>query len=186
MTKKEANKIFKKLHPHRVKVTGFGDKIGYTDKRPALGGISRRWFVMFPEKTYKAIGEDRGLKDTGWYPYGGFYRPQDLKVSKTRQERLMPEGVPRYIRCYDNGGETADPYTVVFTGNYSGRNGICRFLGMSDNPFYPQGVCQHGEHNAIIDRPKWLHLGKKISFEELPADCRKVVIQDYKELWGIE
>ena len=30
----------------------------------------------------------------------------------TRAERFMPGGVPKHIRCYDNGGETADRYTI--------------------------------------------------------------------------
>ena len=28
----------------------------------------------------------------------------------TRVTRLLPGGVPRYVRCYDNGGETADHF----------------------------------------------------------------------------
>ena len=35
-------------------------------------------------------------------------------MNKTqRKENLLPQGTPRYVRCYDNGGETADRYTVV-------------------------------------------------------------------------
>ena len=33
-----------------------------------------------------------------------------------RKERLFPDGVPRYLCCYDNGGVTAERYTAVFTG----------------------------------------------------------------------
>jgi len=33
----------------------------------------------------------------------------------TRAERFMPDGVPKNIRIYDNGGITLDRYTVVFS-----------------------------------------------------------------------
>lgn len=101
-----------------------------------------------------------------------------------RKEALMPNGIPRYIRCYDNQGETLDRYTVVFTGNYR-RNtgGQFVYLGMSENPF--QGIGQHGYSNTQVDRPTYGHLGKKIQFSDLPKDCRLAVIQDYKDYWGI-
>ncbi len=91
------------------------------------------------------------------------------------------------IRCYDNGGKTFDRYTVVFTkpdhvtwGNeppiyfYS-------YIGMSSDPFHPQGFGQHGESgNCPIDKPSGKHLGRKIQFRSLPPDCQKVVLQDLK------
>jgi hypothetical protein len=103
----------------------------------------------------------------------------------TREEQFMPNGIPRKIRIYDNGGETFDRYTVVFTGNYKGRYG-CDYLEMSENPYYPQGFGQHGWDRQVIDYPKYSHLGKKIKFIDLPEDCQDCVIQDYKALWRIE
>ena len=102
-----------------------------------------------------------------------------------RMERFAPNGVPKNVRCYDNGGKTADRYTVVFTGNYAGRNGQCSYLGMSGAPFHPQGFCQHGEHTQVIDQPRYGHIGKRIKFESLPEDCRKAVMQDYKAIWRL-
>jgi len=65
---------------------------------------------------------------------------------KERTERLLPNGVPRYIRCYDNGGKTADRYTVCYTGNYRGKTkGWHDYVGMSGAPFHPQGIGQHGQ-----------------------------------------
>jgi hypothetical protein len=108
-----------------------------------------------------------------------------LKIKQQdRLYRLMPSGVPRYVRCYDNGGETADRYTVVYTGRYRGRGG-CFYLGMNAAPFHPQGIGQHGESDRPIDRPSYGHLGKRIAFEELPPDCQKAVLQDYRELWDL-
>lgn len=111
---------------------------------------------------------------------------------KSRKDRLIPNGVPRYIRCYDNGGPDAkdgsiDRYTVVYTGNYKkNERGGCFYVGMNCAPFHPQGVGQHGEANHIIDRPSYGHLGKKIAFKDLPEDCQSLVISDYKGLWNLE
>lgn len=103
---------------------------------------------------------------------------------KERRERLCPNGIPRWIRVYDNGGETFDRYTVVFTGNYKGRDG-CHYLGMSENPTHPQGFGQHGWSQEIIDRPTYGHLGKKVKFEDLPEKCQKVILNDYNDIWDL-
>jgi len=102
----------------------------------------------------------------------------------TREERFMPNEVPKYIRVYDNGGKSFDRYTVVFTGRYKYRNG-CDYLGMSEHPFHPQGFGQHEWSQDIIDRPTYGHLGKKIKFQALPPDCQKVVVDDYKAIWDL-
>ena len=103
----------------------------------------------------------------------------------TREEKFMPNGIPRKIHIYDNGGRSFDRYTVVFTGNYKDRNGYCDYLGMSENPYHPQGFGQHGGSDTIIDYPSYKHLGKKITFDKLPKDCQRAVIDDYKDIWGI-
>lgn len=107
---------------------------------------------------------------------------------QSRTDRLMPAGVPRYVRCYDSGvGVYADRYTVVFTGRYQHRtNGGYMYLGMSAVPFHPQGIGQHGDSsNGPIDRPQFSHLGKRISFIDLPEDCRKCALQTYKAIWEL-
>lgn len=112
----------------------------------------------------------------------------------------MPGGIPRYIRIYDNGGETFDRYTCLFTG----RAGTYRtpdgerwgqYRGMSADPCHPQGFGQWGEikggHN---DTDRWgypptlgrsCHLGKRIPFAELPEPCQRLVVSDYMDLWSI-
>lgn len=118
---------------------------------------------------------------------------------RNRYARLMSNGEPKMIRCYDNGGPdkvrtlkdgtkssgTLDRYTVVFTGRYTHKtNGAFWYVAMNAGPFHPQGFYQHGESNhQPIDRPTYGHLGKKIRFEDLPEDCQKAVIQDYLYLW---
>lgn len=95
---------------------------------------------------------------------------------------IKDDGTPRYVRVYDNGGETCDRYTVVFTG----RRGLGgrMYLGMSEKPYHPQGFCQHGESNTPLDRPRYAFLGKRIKFSDLPQDCQCVALDTYKELWN--
>jgi hypothetical protein len=76
------------------------------------------------------------------------------------------------IRCYDNAGKTADRYTVVYMAIPERTPNTFLSVGMSAEPFHPQGIGQHGA--AMPGR----HLGKRIRFEDLPADCQKVVMQD--------
>ncbi len=108
--------------------------------------------------------------------------------TKRQQERLasiFPNGVPKKIRCYDNGGKTADRYTVVFTGNYRANTGRQQwYLGLSGAPFHPQGICQHGESDNSIDTPSYAHLGKKVKYETLPEDVKKAIIETYLYLWS--
>ena len=65
-------------------------------------------------------------------------------------------------KIYDNGGETFDRYSVIFT------NGC--FLGMSHNPRSPQGFSQWSDENGYVDGP---HLGEEIDFDELPEEVQE-------------
>ncbi len=124
-------------------------------------------------------------------------------MTSKRTEKLMPNGTPKWIRIYDNEGRSCDRYTVVFSGSYNNigkkareqKNNYHPYVGMSESPFHPQGFCQHGEEPYLIDamNGKWPpsigkknHLGTRIAFSDLPQDCKKVVLNDYKELWGIK
>jgi hypothetical protein len=115
------------------------------------------------------------------------------KRTAQRVKSLLPNGAPKCVRCYDNGGTTADRYTVVYTGNYRG-NGNFQYVGMSALPFHPQGFGQHGEHTQQIDVNQWGYapamgrtnrLGKRIPFCELPPDCQTLVLSDYRSIWSL-
>lgn len=98
-------------------------------------------------------------------------------------EKSIPlkDGNPRYIRCYDNGGETFDRYTVVYTKKRISKRDGFLYIGMSKNPFHPQGFGQHGE----TDVPRFnVNVGRPIKFNDLPEDCQKAVWQDYKDIWS--
>lgn len=115
---------------------------------------------------------------------------------------LLPNGKPKCIRCYDNGGVDAkggsiDRYTVVFTGNYRKKTGgEFVYLGMNAAPFHPQGVGMHGSSQQQIDvvNGSWggpaigrsCHLGKRIAFDDLPPDCQRLVMSDYNDLWDLD
>lgn len=105
-----------------------------------------------------------------------------------RKESLMPNGIPRYVRVYDYGDTSADRYTVVFTGRYrkNKRRDQFVYIGMSESPFHPQGIGQHGASDTLIDKPGYSHLGKRITFETLPKDCQLCALNTYRSIWGLE
>jgi hypothetical protein len=120
----------------------------------------------FVSKTYK-ISEHKNLS----------------KKWQDRLSRFTIDGkIPKHINLYDNGGESADRYTCCFKNL---KLGFFPYLGMSSNPFHPQGVGLHNEHTQRIDYPKYAHLGKKISWNDLPNDVKCCIWQDYCDYWNI-
>ena len=112
------------------------------------------------------------------------------RSKQARREALLPGGAPRYVRCYDNGGKTVDRFTVVFTGNYRRSTGgrlptVCHYVTANSAPFNPQGFYQHGENTSPIDYPTHSHLGRKVSFTDLPNDLQRAVIEDYRAIWNL-
>lgn len=75
------------------------------------------------------------------------------------------------IRCYDDG-KSADRYTVVYMDEPEHKPGTFAARGMDERPFHPQGIGMYC--TAMPGR----HLGRRIKFEELPADCQQLVRQD--------
>jgi len=70
---------------------------------------------------------------------------------------------------YDNGGKTADRYTIVFSDRSA--------LALSDNPEHPQGVSQIEPGPVKLGK----HLGKSILFKDLPKNVQKHVKEKMKE-----
>lgn len=79
------------------------------------------------------------------------------------------------VKFFDSGEQNFDRYTAVYL-NQPEAEGCFNSLEMSENPF--QGIGFHGM--AQLGE----HLGKEISFKDLPEMCRKAVLQDlnYKGL----
>lgn len=103
-------------------------------------------------------------------------------------------GEPLHVRCYDDG-KSADRYTVIFCGAKARVDGEWPYLAMGPTPHHPQGFGQHGHSQGV--RPcdysesrhvpavgKRNHLGLRITFADLPADCQRLVRSDYEAIWG--
>ncbi len=111
--------------------------------------------------------------------------------------QLLPFDVPRWLRIYDNDGETVDRYTVVFSGLKDGKEHAAKgrgehpYVTMSAHPFHPQGVYsrQSSMYKPTDDpfTPGWrTRHGKRICFADLPLDCQYAVLQDYCYYWHLE
>jgi len=123
------------------------------------------------------------------------------QCEQERIDRLMPNGIPRWIRVWDSGSKKNNRYTVVYTGRYRQR-GLSRHSCTKEWPLsryvrMTSGIYQHGVSRTIIDCPsgfaekmgrKCRHkpaLGRRIRFQDLPDDCQKVVLNDYCDIWNI-
>ena len=139
--------------------------------------MSLGFFFLFKKTPYKDITKTYTMETL-------ISKKEQKKID--RKNALVPNGVPRYIRCYDNGGASADRYTVVFTGRYTHKtNGAFWYLGMSTDPCHPMGIGSHGDSKRPIDTPTYSHLGKKIKFTDLTPECQKLVLGDYLDLWDL-
>jgi hypothetical protein len=112
-----------------------------------------------------------------------------LEALKTAKEKrrypsFFENDAPKKIRCYDNGGESADRYTIIFSGNYrKNTDGVFWYIGCSENPFSPIGVGSVGESNTQIDTPSYGHLGKKVKYDTLPINVKSYIISVYCDIW---
>lgn len=82
------------------------------------------------------------------------------------------------LRIYDNGGKTFDRYTIIparWDKRHAERDGLFTCIGASENPFHPQGF---GQHSTAMPGP---HLGKRIHWNDLPADVQKFAKQSFPE-----
>jgi hypothetical protein len=74
-------------------------------------------------------------------------------------------------KIYDNGGKTIDRYTILTEPYYFGKS--CMALGVDS--VGGRGFSQWGE---AFDGP---HLGKEITFEDLPEETQAHVIERLKD-----
>ena len=105
-------------------------------------------------------------------------------MTVTRYQRFMPNGIPRYVRIWDNGGRTADRYTAVFTRAHCfGMQGYVVGRRMSENPYHPQGVGMWFEYRIW----EWggRGLGRRMRYEDCPLMVQRSIAEDYCYLWSI-
>ncbi len=131
------------------------------------------------------------------------FTSETMKTNKLQKRiaNLMPGNIPRWVRCYDNGGESGDRYTVCFTGRASverspGYAAEYPYRAMSAYPFDPQGIgmwgaskhrhCDVNKHGFAPAIGRKCHLGKRIVFADLPPDCQKLVRSDYMGIWNLK
>lgn len=128
-------------------------------------------------------------------------KKQSPALLAKRTASLMPDGIPRYVRCYDYGEDaTIDRYTVCYTGlapviRCEHGESEYPYVGLSDRPYHPQGFCQHGwckgrPCDATKGWPPAVgrknHLGKRILFTELPQACQDFILEEYKGIWELD
>ena len=84
---------------------------------------------------------------------------------------MITEKIERHrISCYDKPGY-ADRYTAVYL-DMPEPGGLYAARSMSDNPFHPLGIGQFTQASAGN------HLGNPIRFDDLPADCKRLIRAD--------
>lgn len=97
--------------------------------------------------------------------------------ARARRSRSdYPKGV---LAVYDNGGKTADRYTVCYTPETINGEVWYGFRAMSENPTHPQGVCMF-EYTRTRPWATWggSGYGKVIAFDALPNECRRIANLD--------
>jgi hypothetical protein len=82
------------------------------------------------------------------------------------------------LRIYDNGGKTADRYTILpprWAREYVERDGRFDCIAADANPFHPQGFGQH------VSATPGAHLGKRIAWDALPVAVQRFAQQSFPE-----
>lgn len=98
----------------------------------------------------------------------------------------------KYVVIYDNGGKTADRYTIIdkeLIGHHyvsGGAVNVYSYVGSSQNPTHPQGFWQHGEIEVGPDDKltELEHLGKIVKFGKLPVEVRNTLKNELHQDYG--
>ena len=91
------------------------------------------------------------------------------------------DGRRMVCRIFDTGHDgPMDRYTVAFKGYrpYHGQI-VYPYIASSDHPFHPQGFGQHGESHQFMTGKG---LGKRVSFESIPDDVKRFILDQFKPL----
>ena len=116
-------------------------------------------------------------RTSGSNEYFGTARPANMREITTEeyeaQDKRLAAEMMGITSIWDNGGKTADRYSVVTKEPAGGGNFM--ILGLSDDCYSPGGV------NMFGDGKPGPHLGKKIKFEDLPSRVQACVIARLKE-----
>jgi hypothetical protein len=93
---------------------------------------------------------------------------------------IMVNGKRLTCRIFDTGPNSYfDRYTVAYRGfRIEGYGMVYPYRGMSTYPCHPQGFGLWGESREFMTGKR---LGKRISFDQLPVDCQKLVLSDLED-----
>ena len=77
---------------------------------------------------------------------------------------------------------TAERYTAVFTGLFDLKKpGEYPYLYMGKEPLAPED-----SYALRRGRPPYERMGCEISFDDLPEDCKRMVLDVYRDLWNLQ
>lgn len=100
------------------------------------------------------------------------------RTKAQRLTRLLPEGVPRYVRVYKQRGCFSEKWAVEYTGKYLAKTGGRRWLLMFTEP----GGYVRTVELWKYERPP----GQRVEWKALPELGQRVVRMQYCFLWDID
>lgn len=149
---------------------------------PAGSGLSySEGTVTLLEDSY--LGSDAGwdvvdvqLRNGGKssaYAFDLHHRPTSKRdpARRSSSRKMSPS-----VMVWDNGGETADRYTVAIEG-YSGYD----IYGMSSRPNHPQGFNQYSTTLSGFNPTGW---GTRVLLKNLPAEVKRAIDLRKSEMRG--
>jgi hypothetical protein len=86
---------------------------------------------------------------------------------------------PEVLALYDNGGKSADRYSVLYTVTHIDARGVTWLFGrgMNSCPNHPQGIGMSFERPAH-ELAAWRHREKKTKWTALPKEVRAAILDD--------
>ena len=155
-------------------------------------------WLPFGDKSWMTVTYNESVQDI-------FRVPMNLRQAK-RNERLIKDGVPTFIRIYDylNVPRPDSPqfrYTIVFTGNYRAqqkRRGEAQsgyyYLQTSEDPAVFNWLYESEKMpDALSDTwPGALQIGmsnrkfgRRIEWKDLPVKVKALIARKYIKLWKL-
>lgn len=176
-----------KILANNPRPSKYGAPLGDHNQRDDLTSRLYLQRVRFTDGDYAPDGTYWGAPANLWCAFNAeegdyaaamgcriFVRAESRIEAQLELLRDYPDSVfvgPSALQVYDNGGKTFDRYTAVYMWQREG-NGLYGCIGMSEDPFHPQGFGQHS--SAAPGR----HLGKRIAYGDLPVECRMAIDMD--------
>ena len=81
------------------------------------------------------------------------------------------------IKCYDNKGKTLDRYTILY---------LSFPVNPNYNPCYNiykgRTISECLKISEYLEATQGSHFGKRIAFDKLPTNCKKIVLHDMNSL----